>query len=221
MTSEHDLSTGSKRSQGGVPFQENLDLPYSFPPPRGRAMIWALRILLAPLFVGAVYLFAHYPVDKWFLHTQGTVVDAWVAALLVSVFYGFVLLSDGRWVRATSDGVEIRSGTKQYAFAWSDIAGFGHSEKGIEVSDVHGGSHAIELIERKGAAKVVHRVTPMKRLAEDLEHLRLQVKAPKALTSQVRVGRVSLTGAEWVLLAVIALMAVAIATLRTLGVSLV
>lgn len=220
MTSGHGLSTGSKRSLGGVPFQRNLELPYSFPPPRGRAMIWALRIVLAPVFVGVVYLFAHHPVDKWFLHTQGTVVDAWVAALLVSVFYGFMLLSDGRWVRATSDGIKIRGGAKQHAFAWSDIAGFEHTEKGIKVSDVHGDSHAIELIERKGTAKVVQRATPMKRLAEDLETLRLQVRAPKALTSQVRVGRVNLTGAEWVLLVVVVLMSAVIATLRTLGVSL-
>lgn len=220
MTFENGLSTDRRRSQGGVPFQENVELPYSFPPPRGRAMIWALRIVLAPVFVGVVYLFAHYPVDKWFLDTQGTVVDAWVAALLVSVFYWGMLLSDGRWLRATSDGVEIRGGAKQYAFAWSDIAGLAHTEKGLIVTDVHGDSHTVELIERKGTAKVLQQTTPMKRLVEDLERLRLQVRAPRALTSQVRLGRTTLTGAEWVLMAVVALAAVGVAALRTAGVSL-
>lgn len=221
MSTDHGVSADRRTRTGGVPFQENLELPYSYPSARGRVMIWVLRVVLVPVFVGVVHLFAHYPVDKWFLHTQGTVTDAWVAAVLVSLFYGFMLLSDGRWVRATADGVEIRGGARQYFFAWPDVAGFGHTEKALTVADVHGGSHEIELIERNARTKLVQRTTPMKRLAEDLERLRQQVRAPKALSSQVRVGRVTPTGAEWILFAVVAALAIVVATLRTLGVDLI
>lgn len=191
--------------------------PYSYP--RRQALVGLLLALLTPLFVGIAYVFANYPVDKFLLHTTGSVTNAWGAAVLVPALFVFMVLLDGRFLRATADGVTARAAAKQYEFAWSDIAVVEHTETGLVIADHHGGAHTIELIERGMRARIQRRITPMAQVAADLETLRAEIRAPKALASQVRVGRVRPSGLEWVLILVVVLGSVAVAGLRTAGVA--
>jgi hypothetical protein len=55
---------------GGVSSGEAIELPYAWPPARGRAGIWVVRVVLLPIFVGIAYVFANYPVDRFFVHTE-------------------------------------------------------------------------------------------------------------------------------------------------------
>lgn len=192
-------------------------LPYSFP--RRRAAVGGLFFLLTPLFVSVTYVFANYPVDRFLLNTTGSVANAWVAAVVVPAFFVFMVVLDGRFLRATADGIVARATAKQYEFAWSDIERIEHTETGLTISDHQGGTHTIELIERGVRARMQRRITPMVQVAADLEQLRAEVRAPKALGSQVRVGRVRPSGLEWVLILVVLLGSVLVAGLRTAGIA--
>jgi hypothetical protein len=196
---------------------EAIELPYAWPPPRGRVGVWVVRIVLLPIFVGIAYVFAHYPVDRFFLHTEGRIVDGWVAAVVSVGLCYFMLISDGSSVRADSVRLSIRAKTRQHDYSWGDVAAVEHTETGLVVTDQQGESATIELTERTWQARLVQRKTPMVQIAADLERIRRQVRAPKNLTRQVRVGTARLTQAEWVYGILVALGAVSVATLRTLG----
>lgn len=192
-------------------------LPYTYP--RRRSAVGWLFLLLSPLFVGITYVFANYPVDRFPLSTTGSVTDAWVTAVLVSAGFVFMVLLDGRFLRATADGVVARAASKQYELAWSDIALIEHTETGLTITDHQGGTRTIELIERSVRARLQRRATPMAQVAADLELLRVEMRAPRSLHSQVRVGRVRPSALEWVLIAVVVLGSVVVAGLRTAGVA--
>ncbi|MFC8943713.1 hypothetical protein ACFT1B_37125 [Streptomyces griseoincarnatus] len=194
-----------------------IELPYAWPPARGRVGVWVVRVVLLPIFVGIAYVFAHYPVDRYFVHTEGRVVDGWVAAVVSVGLCYFMLISDGSTVRADSVRLSIRARTRQHDYSWGDVAAVGHSETGLVVTDQQGERATIGLTERTWQAKRVRRKSPMVQLAADLERIRLQVHAPKNLTRQVRVGTARLTQAEWVYGILVALGAITVATLRTLG----
>ncbi len=214
-----EYTTGRRRRSRGAPeAQQEVTLPLAYPPGRARVTIVALRLLLVPVVGLAVYVLANYPVGKYGLHTDGSVADAWVAAVVMVAVYGVGLVLDGRSLRATADGITVRGGLKQHEFAWADVAGVAHTETGLTITDHDGGTHTIQLIERDARTKIVMRTTPMVRLAADLERARLQVRAPRALISQVRVGPVRLTAGEWGVWVLVAVIALAVAMARTAGV---
>lgn len=202
----------ARTTQDGV-----ASLPYTWPPARGRVGVWVVRLLLLPVFVGIAYVFANYPVDRFFVHTEGRVIDGWVAAVLSIGICYFMLISDGSTVRADSVRLSIRAKTRQHDYSWGDVAAVGHTETGLVVTDQQDESATIGLTERTWQAKLVKRKNPMIQLAADLERIRLQVHAPKNLTRQVRVGTARLAQAEWVYGLLVALGVVSVASLRTLG----
>ncbi|WP_129782814.1 hypothetical protein [Promicromonospora panici] len=191
-----------------------LRLPYTWP---SRTSVWGSRVVLLPILVGIPFVFVHYPVDRFFLHTEGRVIDGWVGAGLAVGMCFFMLIGDGNAVRLDGVRLSIRSGARQHDYSWGDVAGVRHEDTGLVVTDQQGESVTIRLVERPWQARLVRRRSPMIRLAADLERIRLQVRAPVNLTRQVRVGRVRLTPAEWTYAILVTLGAVAVATLRTLG----
>ncbi|MEV0893091.1 hypothetical protein [Promicromonospora sp. NPDC050262] len=200
--------TARRMPDGGV------RLPYVWP---SRISVWALRVVLLPILVGIPYVFAHYPVDKAFVHTEGRVVDGWVAAALTIGLCFVMLVSDGNAVRADGVRLSIRSGARQHDYSWGDVAEVRHDDTGLVVTDREGGSATVGLIERPWQVRLLKRTSPMVGLAEDLERIRQQVRAPKNLTRRVEVGRVRLTSAEWTFAILVTLGSVTVATLRTLG----
>ncbi|MFE7508763.1 hypothetical protein [Promicromonospora sp. NPDC057488] len=174
-------------------------------------------MVLLPIFVGIPFVFAHYPVDKWFLHTEGRVADGWVAAALTVALCLVMLVGDGNSVRADGVRLSLRSGAKQHDYSWGDVATVGHDDTALVVTDHQGEATTIKLVERPWQARLIKRKSPMVELAARLERIRVQVRAPRNLTPQVRVGAVRLTASEWVFAILVALGSIAVATLRTLG----
>jgi len=221
MVTEHPGSRsstpGGGRAAGRSSSGEAIDLPYAWPPARGRVGIWVVRLVLLPVFLGITYVFAHYPVDRFFVHTEGRIVDGWVAAVVSVGLCYFMLISDGSSVRADSVRLSIRAKTRQHDYSWGDVAAIEHTERGLVVTDRQGRSETIGLVERTWQSRLVRRTSPMAGVAADLERIRRQVRAPENLTRQVRVGTARLTQAEWVYWILIALGAIGVATLRTLG----
>lgn len=218
VVTEYSSPASSYRAApGGGDRTRTPHLPYSYP--RRRAAIGGLFFLLTPIFISVTYVFANYPVDRFLLNTTGSVANAWIAAAAVPAFFVFMVVLDGRFLRATTDGIMARATAKQYEFAWSDIARIEHTETGLTISDQQGETHTIELIERGVRARMQRRITPMVQVAADLEQLKAAVRAPKALGSQVRVGRVRPSSLEWVLILVVLLSSVLVAGLRTAGVA--
>lgn len=194
-----------------------IGLPYAWPSARGRIALWLLRLVLLPVFVAIPYVFANYPVDKYFLHTEGRVVDGWVAAVVAVALCYFMLVSDGSSVRADGVRLTIRAKARQHDYSWGDVAAVEHTDTALVVTEQQGQARTIELVQRTWQARLTRRKSPMTRLAADLERIRRQVRAPRNLTPQVRVGVTRLTSAEWVLVILVAVGAVAFATLRTLA----
>ncbi len=208
---------GGRRGAGrGLP-GDGIGLPYVWTPGGGRVGTWVLRVVLLPIFVGIPYVFANYPVDRLFLHTEGRVVDGWVAAVFSLGLCYFMLISDGSTVRADGVRLSIRAKGRQHDYSWGDVAAVEHTETGLVVTDQQGRSVPLGLTERTWQAKLVQRKNPMVQVAADLERIRAQVHAPKNLTRQVRTGVARLTLAEWTYAILVALGAVTVATLRTLG----
>jgi hypothetical protein len=207
-----NVAGGGGSRAGRDPSAEPIGLPYAWPPGSGRVFTWVRCVVLLPIFVGIPYAFANYPV----LHTEGRVVDGWVAAVFSVGLCNFMLIHEST-VRADSVRLSICAMTRQHDYAWCDVAAVAHTETGLVVTDLHGQRKTIKLIDRTWQDKLVMRKSPMIKLAANLERIRLQVGAPTNLTPQVRMGTTRLTMANWTLAILVALGAVGVATLRTLG----
>ncbi|MFD7309462.1 hypothetical protein [Promicromonospora sp. NPDC059942] len=201
--------------RGARPVRDGgVRLPYVWP---SRISVWVSRAVLLPILVGVPYVFAHYPVDKLFLHTEGRVVDGWVAAALTVGLCFVILVGDGNRVRADGVRLSIRSEGRRHDYSWGDVAEVRPDDTGLVVTDREGGSTTVGLIERPWQVRLVQQTSPMVRLAEDLERIRRQVRAPENLTRQVEVGKARLTPAEWTFAVLVTLGSVTVATLRTFG----